>query len=420
MTRALSRAANPMRKKIKVSQLQMGMFVDELCGSWLDNPFWSTRFLVEKPAEINQLVASPVRELWIDTARGLDVQDVQSASEVAAQNEAVLQNIATQAESPARKESLDAEIARAARICDRARTAVMSMFQEARMGKAVATEQLTPLVDEISASVLRNPGALVSLARLKTVDDYTYLHSVAVCGLMIALARQLGLPESDMREIGMAGLVHDLGKADIPDAILNKPGKLTDAEFEIIKNHPAAGHRMLLEGQGVGAVPLDVSLHHHEKIDGSGYPHRLAGDAISLYAKMGAVCDVYDAITSIRAYKAPWSPAESLRKMAEWSNGHFDRAVFHAFIKCVGIYPVGSLVRLESGLLGVVIDNPTENLLAPSVKVFFCTRRKARMPPKVIDLARSNAKDKIKNWESPTKWPFPDIDEMWSGREARR
>ncbi len=398
----------------------MGMFVDELCGSWMDHPFWNTRFLVETPTEINQLVASPVRDLWIDTARGLDVQDAQSASEVAAQSEAVLQKMATEVESPVRKQSLEAEIARAARICSRARTAVMSMFQEARMGNAVATEQLKPLVDEISASVLRNPGALVSLARLKTVDDYTYLHSVAVCGLMIALARQLGLPESDMREIGMAGLVHDLGKADIPDAILNKPGKLTDAEFEIIKNHPAAGHRMLLEGQGVGAVPLDVSLHHHEKMDGSGYPHHLAGDDISLYAKMGAVCDVYDAITSTRAYKAPWGPAESLRKMAEWSIGHFDRVVFQAFIKCVGIYPVGSLVRLESGLLGVVIDNPAENLLAPSVKVFFCTRRKERMHPKVIDLARANAKEKIKNWESPTNWPFPDIDELWSGQAARR
>lgn len=395
------------------------MFVDELGGSWMDHPFWNTRFLVEKPAEINQLAASPVRELWIDTARGLDVTQAQPVHEVAAQSEVVLQDIAAQADSPAAKESLEAEVARAARICHRARTAVMSLFQEARMGRAVATAQLTPLVDDISASVLRNPGALVSLARLKTVDDYTYLHSVAVCGLMIALARQLGLPESDMHEIGMAGLVHDLGKADIPDAILNKPGKLTDAEFEIIKNHPAAGHRMLLEGQGVGAVPLEVSLHHHEKIDGSGYPHHLAGDAISLYAKMGAVCDVYDAITSTRAYKAPWSPAESLRKMTEWSDGHFDRTVFHAFIKCVGIYPIGSLVRLESGLLGVVIDNPAENLLAPSVKVFFCTRRNERMQPEVIDLARSNAQDKIKNWESPTNWSFPDLDALWSGQAAR-
>lgn len=408
-----------MRKKIKTSQLQRGMFIDELCGSWMDHPFWNTRFLIDDPADIARLLDSPVRELWIDTALGLDVPSAESAADIATRNEETLRDIATREDAPPQRESFDGEIARAARICNRARTAVMSMFQEARMGRAVSSEQLTPLVDEISSSVMRNPGALVSLARLKTKDDYTYLHSVAVCGLMISLGRQLGLPDSEAREIGLAGLVHDLGKAEIPDEILNKPGRLTDHEFAVIRNHPAAGHRMLLEGQGVGDVPLDVCLHHHEKIDGSGYPDRLAGDAISLYAKMGAVCDVYDAITSNRAYKEGWSPAEALRKMTEWSEGHFDRTIFQAFIKCVGIYPVGSLVRLESGLLAVVVDNLSSALLTPTVKVFYCTRRKERFHPRVLDLARPNARDRIKNWESPAKWRFPDLDELWSGRPTR-
>ena len=406
-----------MRKKITVSQLQIGMFVDQLCGSWADHPFWNTRFLIDDADDIARLVSSPVRELWINTARGIDVQDAPSAAKAAAQNEAILRDIASQVEPRDRPQTLEAEVARAARICNRARTAVISMFQEARMGRAVATDQLVSLVDDIASSVLRNPGALISLARLKTKDDYTYLHSVAVCGLMISLGRQLGLSESETREIGLAGLVHDLGKADIPDEILNKPGKLTEQEFERVRHHPEAGHRMLLEGQGVGAIPLEVCLHHHEKIDGSGYPDRLAGDAISLYAKMGAVCDVYDAITSNRAYKAGWSPAEALRKMTEWSAGHFDPLVFQAFVKCVGLYPVGSLVRLESGLLGVVVENSDRNLLAPSVKTFYCTRRKERLYPKVLDLSRSNAQDKIKHWESPANWPFPDLDELWSGAQ---
>jgi HD-GYP domain-containing protein (c-di-GMP phosphodiesterase class II) len=408
-----------MRKKIKITQLQQGMYVDELCGSWMDHPFWNTRFLIEAPSDIARLLSSPVRELWIDTAKGLDVQDAESAAEVASRNEETLRFIATKPAPPPSKAELTAEIERAARICNRARTAVISMFKEARMGRAVASEELAPLVDEISASVMRNPGALVSLARLKTKDDYTYLHSVAVCGLMISLGRELGLPESETREIGLAGLVHDLGKADIPDEILNKPGKLTEREFDLIKNHPTAGHRMLLEGDGVGNIPLDVCLHHHEKIDGSGYPDQLSGDAISLYAKMGAVCDVYDAITSNRAYKAGWSPAEALRKMTEWSAGHFDRLVFQAFVKCVGIYPIGSLVRLESGLLGVVVGNHNGALLSPSVKVFYCTRREVRLPPKIIELSCPNAHDKIKNWESPSHWPFPDLEELWSGRPLR-
>jgi HD-GYP domain-containing protein (c-di-GMP phosphodiesterase class II) len=408
-----------MRKKINVSQLQPGMFVDELCGSWMDHPFWNTRFLVDDPADIARIASSPVRELWIDTARGLDVRDGRSAAEVASHNEAVLRDLADQEMLPA-PAAMAAEIVRAASICKRARFAVRSMFQEARMGRAIATAQLAPLVEEISSSVMRNPGALVSLARLKTKDDYTYLHSVAVCGLMIALARQLDLPQADIREIGLAGLLHDLGKAAIPDSVLNKPGKLSDEEFKVVQDHPSAGHRMLREADVVGPIPLDVCLHHHEKFDGSGYPERLAGDTISLYAKMGAVCDVYDAITSNRVYKPGWSPAEALRKMAEWSEGHFDRQVFQAFVKCVGIYPVGSLVRLESGLLAVVTETLAHNLMAPTVKIFYCTRRRVRLHPRVVDLAAPAARDRIQNWEAPARWRFPDLEELWGGQTACR
>lgn len=206
------------------------------------------------------------------------------------------------------------------------------MFQEARMGRTVDTVQAKRLVEEISDSVTRSPNALISLARLKTADDYTYLHSVAVCALMIALAKQLQLAEEQTRSAGIAGLLHDLGKAVMPMDVLNKPGKLTDEEFAIIKRHPEAGHQMLL-GSGADAIALDVVLHHHEKTDGSGYPKRLKADAISLYARMGAVCGVYDAITSNRPYKAGWDPAESIRRMAEWTSGHFDPTIFQAFVK---------------------------------------------------------------------------------------
>ncbi len=407
-----------MRKKIKVAQLQPGMFVDEFCGSWMEHPFWNTRFLVKEPADLAQIVASPVREVWIDTSRGLDVASAETAQEVAQRSEAALRDMTGDAPAPVQAASLADELSRASRICARAKTAVISMFQEARMGQAVDAERLAPLVDEISASVARNPGALISLARLKTKDDYTYLHSVAVCGLMLSLARQLGLPEAEMRDIGLAGLVHDIGKAAIPDEILNKPGKLTEVEFGIIKTHPTMGHCMLEEGKTASAIARDVCLHHHEKVDGSGYPDHLDANTLSLYAKMGAVCDVYDAITSTRCYKPGWSPAEALRKMTEWSEGHFDRTVFQAFVKCMGIYPVGSMVRLESGLIAVVTATDAQRLLTPTVKAFYCTRRKERLHPRIIDLSKSSARDKIAGWESPSAWPFPDIEELW-GAPAR-
>ncbi len=288
------------------------------------------------------------------------------------------------------------------------------MFQEARMGQAIDAESAGPLVEEIAGSVLRNPGALISLARLKTKDDYTYMHSVAVCALMVALGRELGLDEKMIREVGLAGLLHDIGKMAIPLDILNKPGKLTDSEFVCVKSHPEEGWKMLQEGRGVGETTLDVCLHHHEKVDGSGYPHRLAGDAISLVAKMGAVCDVYDAITSNRPYKAGWAPTESLRKMTEWSNGHFDPTVFRAFVKAVGIYPLGSLVRLQSGRLGVVVSQTGKSLLTPQVKVFFSTRSNAHVRPELVDLDRPGCPDRIVDHEDPSRWGFGDLSEMWA------
>jgi HD-GYP domain-containing protein (c-di-GMP phosphodiesterase class II) len=172
---------------------------------------------------------------------------------------------------------------------------------------------------------------------------------------------------------------------------------------------------MLLAVGNVDPITLDVCLHHHEKTDGSGYPKGLKGDEISLFAKMGAVCDVYDAITSNRPYKAGWDPAESLRKMAEWANGHFDHQVFQAFVKSLGIYPIGSLVRLGSGRLAVVVEQSSRSLTMPLVKVFYSTRSDLRIPPELIDLSAPGCNDKIAGREDPARWKFPDLDELWSG-----
>ena len=405
-----------MLKRIKVEQLRIGMFLHEFCGSWMDHPFWRSKFKLEDPQDIQRVLASSIHEVWIDTSKGLDIEGGQAEEETEEEIEQVLARVEVH-DLIHERVSLQQEMDRAAQIVSKSHDAVNSMFQEVRMGKALNATDAMPIVEEISNSVMRNPGAVISLARLKSKDNYTYMHSVAVCALMVALARQLGMSAEDTRRAGLAGLLHDVGKMAIPFDILDKPGKLTDEEFAIIKSHPVEGHKMLLEGSGVDEVALDVCLHHHEKMDGRGYPKGLSGEQISLFARMGAVCDVYDAITSNRPYKSGWDPAESLRKMAEWSKDHFDPIIFQAFVKSLGIYPIGSLVRLASGRLGVVIDQTESSLLTPKVKVFYSTKSNARIIPEVVDLSSPAAHDKIIAREDPEQWNFPDLNSMWGAVE---
>jgi len=308
--------------------------------------------------------------------------------------------------------AIEAELKSAQKLCLAAKEKMVELFSEARMGKAVSPSAVEPLVEEISASVIRHPDALISVARLKRHDDYTYLHSVAVCALMIALARQLKLPPEQIREAGVGGMLHDIGKAAMPLQVLNKPGALTDDEYRIMKAHPVRGYEMLKEGGGASAAALEIALHHHEKFDGSGYPHGQVGEDIDLLSRMGAVCDVYDAISSNRPYKKAWSPAESVRRMAAWK-GHFDPAVFNAFVKSIGIYPVGALVRLQSDLLAVVTEQNDESLLTPKVRIFYNAKKREPVFIRDLDLAAPSCGDRIAGIESPEVWNFPQLEKLW-------
>jgi HD-GYP domain-containing protein (c-di-GMP phosphodiesterase class II) len=383
------------------------MHIHEICGSWMEHPFWKKSFKLTRQADLDSLANCGVAELWIDSSKGLDIDasvEAVSAESGTIQVETALRQIADHGSEPEAqpRTTLREELFRARKVHAKAKQAVIAMFSEARMGNAIKVEQAATLVEEINQSITRNSDALLSLVRLKTADNYTYLHSVAVCALMIALGRQLELDESLTKELGVAGLLHDVGKMFVPSRVLNKPGRLTDAEFASMREHPRLGWALLTQSEAIGAVALDVCLHHHERVDGKGYPEGLSGDALTLHARMGAVCDVYDAITSTRCYKPGWEPAESIRKMAEWKDGHFDERIFQAFVKTVGIYPSGTLVRLKSGRLAVVVEQGPGGLLSPVVKVFFSARSKSPIRPELVDLA--NSSDAIANLEDPGKW----------------
>jgi putative nucleotidyltransferase with HDIG domain len=413
---------NESLRKIPVAQLSLGMHLKAFCGSWLDHPFWRTGFVLTDPKDLEAVRVSRIQEVWIDCARGLAPPEAEAEPQVASTTEAppepepeVTAPAPLTAARAAHTTTLDAEIEHARRICHDSHDAVVTMFQEARLGRALNAKAAQNVVEDIAGSVIRNPNAIVSLARLKKADDYSFMHSVAVCALMVSLARQLSLDDALVRSAGMAGLLHDIGKAMMPPEVLGKPGRLTEAEFNIIKGHPKAGHDLLLTGTDVDPHALEVCLHHHEKMDGSGYPDGLKGDEITLLSKMGAICDVYDAITSNRPYKSGWDPAESLKKMAEWSAGHFDPVVFKAFVKSLGIYPIGSLVRLSSGRLAVVVDQTPKSPTQPIVKAFYSTRSNLRIRPELIDLAKSAARERIVDFEDPAVWKFHDLDQLWLG-----
>jgi putative nucleotidyltransferase with HDIG domain len=395
-------------KRIPVAQVTKGMFIKSLEGPWLNHSLWKTRFVIDDDATVERVRNSGAQEVWIDVSRGIDAKAAPPpppAPPQPAPPPAAAENPAT---------SLSDELRTAAAIRERSRRLMIDLHADARMGKSIDTARCAPMVNEVVDSIYRNRDALVSLVRLKMADDYTYMHSVAVCALMVSLGQQAGLDDEECRVAGMAGLLHDLGKAAMPLEVLNKPGKLTDAEFAVMREHPLRGWQMLRDA-GVTSEPvLDVVRHHHERVDGTGYPDRLSGDALSRIARMGAICDVYDAITSNRPYKQAWDPAESIAQMASWK-GHFDQELLKAFIRAVGIYPTGALVRLKSGRLAVVLEQNPQRLTLPKVKVFFSTRSGLPLLPQVLDLAAHAGQDRIEGRESPENWPFRNLNSLWAG-----
>lgn len=399
-----------MLRKVPLDEVRLGMFVHAMDGPWLQHPFWRKRFLLDREQDLRRLLDSDIPGIIIDDERGLAPESPKPVVPSPRQENLSLTAAAhpsvPRALPPADRRTPD-ETEKARTIVGKSKRAVMKMFGEVRMGRALATSGIAPMVEEIAASVARNPTALIGIARLKRKDEYTYMHSIAVCALMINLARTLELDEGLVHELGLAGLLHDIGKMAVPDPVLNKPGKLSDDEFALVREHAQRGYDLVVASDDAPAIAAEVVLHHHEKFDGTGYPHGLKGEAISLYARMGAICDVYDAITSNRPYKDGWAPADSIARMLEWQ-GHFDPRLLDAFIRSIGIYPVGSLVRLRSNRLGIVVAENRREPTRPKVKAFYAIHEHALIRPEPAPIGPSLREDSIIRLERPDHWNLRD------------
>ena len=388
-----------MIKQITVDELRPGMFIHRLEVWWIKDKHIRNQMLVTDPRQIALLRKEGIQQLWIDLNRSVQMPPAPQSVKKAVARTPFFQ-----------------ELDQAQQIFQQGKPQVMAMFNEARLGHRLNLAGMLDLVDEIAGSIRREPTALLSVARLKSHDDYTWLHSMAVCGLMITLAQKLGLDDKQVLRVGMGGLLHDVGKAAVPLEILNKPGKLSDDEFEVMRQHPITGAQMLMEAEA-DADLVDIALHHHEKYDGGGYPHRLKGEEISLYSRMAAVCDVYDALTSTRVYRKGWTPAEAMHNMLSW-RGHFDNQVLHAFVNAIGIYPVGSLVRLASGRVALVVKAGERSLLRPVVHAFWSLHAQREVKPERVDLGDSFCTDSIIGAEESQLWLNADLNRIWALESA--
>lgn len=394
---------------VLVADLRLGMFVTDLKTPWMHHSFLRSQFLIKDMAILGKLRAlGASHQVMVDPSQC----EAGFAPETPAAPQGTIAPGATPpvaaeptgkpAAGAVKRTTLEEELRGVHRLVHEAKRAILAAMQDGRTGKIKNLTQVQDVAEQMVASTLRNASALHSLTLLKSADDYTFTHCVAVGTFMISLGRTLGLSEDELVSAGTAGLLHDVGKAGVSEKVLNKPGKLTDEEYAHIRLHPVVGETLLVDSGFTNRAILDVVRHHHERPDGRGYPDGLQGDALSLLARMGAVTDVYDAVTSRRCYHSAMTPTAALHLLLKNSGTQFDARVVSAFVKTLGLYPIGSLVRLKSEKLAVVKDQAAGNVNHPLVRVIYSTR--TNMPVVPYDLNLTQVNDAIISHEMPKTW----------------
>ncbi len=389
-----------MIKKIQVTQLRKNMFINDLQCSWLDHPFSVNQFTITSETDIREIITAGIKEVEIDTSKGLDIFVEKRQPENILLRTTVDENLSKPVKN--KKISVEKELQQARIAFAEAGHVITDMMADVKMGKQVEMELVNPVINSMSNSILRNQNALLGLSRIRIMDKYTFDNSVSIAVLMMSFAKSMGMKKNIITEVGIGGLLHDIGKTLTPVEILNKPGKLTDEEFVIMRRHVVDSKLILEKTKGLSQIALDVAAQHHERYDGTGYPNGLKGDEISLYGQMSAIVDVYDAITANRCYHKGEEPSVVLKLLMKWSKTHFNPDLVQKFIQSVGIYPAGSLVLLNNHHLAKVLEVDS-NMLKPTVEIFLDTKKRAYITPEVVNLTETQ-KLKIISAESYEKW----------------
>ena len=394
-----------MIKKISVDQLKPDMYVSDLNCDWIPHHNFQKEGRIPDQSIIDEIRRRGIREVYIDTARGLDAgDDALTAAEVDRNNQAALDKAAALKPDHKARNGVQEELLKANKIHTQAKGLVSNVLKDVKLGRAIDVEAFDRLADGMVDSVLRNHNALACLGRIREKDNYLLEHSINLAVLMGIFAKSMKIDRETMHQTIVGAMLHDIGKVMIPDEVLHKPGKLSDDEFAIMRNHVVFSRELLKKTPGVSELTIKVAAQHHERIDGSGYPEGLHDCDICREGKMCAIADVYDAITADRVYHKGLPPTMALKKLLEWSGTHLDQTLVHRFIRSMGIYPVGSLVKLKSQRLAVVIEASESDQRLPLVKVIYSTSSQRYLPVEIIDLSKPTTQDEILQAVDPARF----------------
>ncbi len=353
-----------MLTRVHVYQLKVGMYVSELDIPWEQSPFLLQGFDIKSPADI-KAVQDVCEYVMIDTARQKAIHgDLAETSQ----------------------KKMQQAFNKSAETYGKASDLVKDIMDDIRFGNQFSTQSAKATVEDCVNQVLEAPSAMMFFSQLKNQHEYTSQHSLNVCVLSIMLAKHLGYPMDQLVEVGMCGLLHDMGKMKVPVDILDKPGRLTEEETAIMRQHTTFGRDLLMSGRDIPAWCVDVAYTHHEQMNGQGYPRGLNGAGISTYARIISIADMYDAMTSDKSYQRGRLHLQAISMLTQMRNSHLDESLVMKFIDCIGVYPVGNAVEFRNGEVAVVLENNTKQKTKPKV-LMLMNAHKEKISPYVLNLA---------------------------------
>jgi len=392
----LSNSSERHIKKIPLQQLKKGMYVLSIFTKNTDLRIKSEGYIL-KNASIEQLKKSHVTDVEIDLSKTkkdeseeIITKAIETAPTINEPNEPTV--------------SLDNEMKKAKKLYNNAKVLQKKLLADITENKVIDTEAVQESTNAIVDSIFRNQDALSCMSRLRIKDDYLVEHSLNVSILMTIFCKHLKIERNIMEQLALGAFLHDVGKVHVPDNILNKPGRFTDEEYQTMKQHVEFGVKILKETPNISDIAMAVVSEHHERIDGKGYPQQLSADKISQYGRMIAIVDSYDAMTAERIYKAGMHPIKAFKILINESPNSYDNELVEQFIQCLGVYPIGTLVKLTSGKIGLISQLNKNKPLQPFVRTFYNIRLKQVVAMEEIDLSKPKYNDQIDSCIKPEEF----------------